>query len=72
MLEQEAPQLAGVAEAFTDAQQKSFEVGALGMGGSPTPRVVGLPLLHRGPIQQRKEGAVVLDQRIMLEQSCHR
>ena len=35
MLHEEAPQLAGVAHAFADAQQKGFEVGALGVSGSP-------------------------------------
>src|SRR5712691_11648714 len=71
MLEQEATQLTGVAQAFAYTQQKGFEVGAFGMSRSPTRRVLSLPLLNSGPIQQGKEGAIVLDQGIMLEQSRH-
>src|SRR2546421_11380068 len=56
MLEQEAPQLARIYQAFANAQQKGLEVGAFGMCGSSTCRVVGLPLLYRGTYQGRKIG----------------
>src|SRR5258708_21610382 len=72
MLEEEAAQLAGGEKPFADAQQEGFEVGTFGMGRSPTRRALVLPLLNEGPIQEGKEGAVVLDQGIMLEQSGHR
>jgi hypothetical protein len=72
MLEEEAAQLARVDKPFADAQQEGFEVGTFGMSRSSTSRALVLPLLDEGPIQQGKEGAVVLDHRVMLQQSSHR
>ncbi|HET7637680.1 MAG TPA: hypothetical protein VFK47_02975, partial [Ktedonobacteraceae bacterium] len=72
MLEEEAAQVTGVDQAFADADEEGFEVGTFGMSRSSASRALLLALLDEGPIQQGKEGAVVLDQRVMLKQSSHR
>ena len=69
MQEQKAAQLTGLGHAFTDAQQKGFEVGPFGMSWASTRRALGLPRLDEGPIEECKEGAILLNQGIMIEQS---
>src|SRR2546427_12315295 len=71
MFEQKATELAGVDQAFANANQKGFEIGAFRMGRSSTSRTLSLPLLNEGPIQQGKESAVVHHHRVMLKQSSH-
>src|SRR5579859_595164 len=68
MLEQEAAELTGVDQTFTDTHQKGFDVGDFGMAWSPTRRAFGFPGLDHRPIKQGKEGAVVGDQRISVKQ----
>lgn len=67
MREQETAQVGGVAEAFTDADEQGFEVGTQGMSRPPTSRTRNTPALDERPIEQRKEGAIVLDNRVMIE-----
>ena len=71
MLEEEAVQVAGVHEPFALADQKHFEVGTLGMGRPSTRRTLGLEVVNQRPIEQGKEGAIVLDNGIVGQQSSH-
>src|SRR5260370_37512708 len=72
MSEQKAAQLTGVNQALTKADEKGFEVGALGMRRSPTRRAVGLPVLNEGPIEQGRQGAVIGNERVIRQESRHR
>jgi len=69
MREQVVPKLSGILEAFLDTNEEGFEVSAFGVRRTAPPGLLGLPLLDQGPIQERKEGAVLLDQRIVLQLS---
>jgi hypothetical protein len=71
MLEQEPAQLARVREAFVLANEEGFDVSTLWMARASTSRALGLPVVDHGPRKQRKEGAVLLNHRIMVKQSSH-
>src|SRR5579885_674530 len=67
---EEATELSGVDESFAKTQEKGFEIGALRMTvGATIDRTALLPLLNEGPIEQGEEGAVILNQGIMLQES---
>src|ERR1044071_2591319 len=69
MFEQKVAQLFGVDQAFFDAEQKRFEIGREGMAvGTITVGAAGKPAVNHRPIKQRKEGTIVLDQGINIEQ----
>jgi hypothetical protein len=67
MSEQKRAELGHVEHALPDADEKRLEVRRDGMAvGVAIDRAAFLPLLNDGPIQQGKESAVLLDDRIML------
>src|SRR5581483_8447517 len=69
---QEGAQVGGGEESFANAQEKGFEVGGFGMAVSATiDRAALLPLLNDRPIKQGEEGAIVVDEGIMLQQSSN-
>jgi hypothetical protein len=51
MLEQKAAQVTGEEQAFTDAHEKGFEVGAFRMSRPSPRRTLVLPVLNQGPIE---------------------
>src|SRR5579859_3306331 len=68
MLEQKGAQVRRVAQAFLNADEKGFEIGAQGMtvraskGGA-----LGVPALHDRPLQLGKERTIVSDEWIDLQ-----
>jgi hypothetical protein len=65
MLEEKLAQLFGVDQAFFDVQQ----VGCEGMAvGAVTVGLVDKPTVNDRPVEQSKEGTIVLDKRINIEQ----
>lgn len=71
MLDEKVSELAAVDQAFLDAHQKGFEVGAFGVRRPPTRRALRLPLLDEGAIEQGEQRAIVSDHGIMSEQLRH-
>src|SRR5258708_12035053 len=71
MLEQETAQLSRVQEPFVLADEEGFHVGAFRMSGASTSRTLSLPVIDDRPRKQRKEGAILLNHRIVLKQSRH-
>jgi hypothetical protein len=70
MVQQERAELSHVKHALPDANEKRLEIGGDGMAvGVAIDRTAGLPLLDGGPIEQREEGAILLDDSILLKQS---
>jgi len=70
MFDEEAAQLGRGDKPLAYADQEGFEIGAFQMGWTSASRALRLPLLqllNERPIKQRKEGVVVLHNRIMLE-----
>lgn len=61
-------QLTGVEHPFALTDQERFEIGADRMSRPSTPRTLSLPLIEDGPIEQGKEGAILLHNGIMVEQ----
>ena len=68
MPQQKAAQLGGVEQAFANAQQEGFEVGAFRVGRPSTRGPLRLPVVDHRPIEQREEGAIIGNQGIMLKQ----
>src|SRR2546426_8181247 len=58
MHQQEAAQLRGVHHAFPQTQEKSFEIGTLGMRWSPPRGALLLPALNQRPIEESKKGVL--------------
>ena len=68
VLQQEAAQAGEGGKPFANAQQEGFEIARLIVQwGSTVGGLLSLPLLDKGPIEQGEEGAVGLDEGIMVE-----
>ncbi len=65
--QEKAAQLGGGEHAFTDANEKGFQLGADRMSRASTRGTLSLPLLDHRPIQKREEGTILGNQRIMIQ-----
>jgi hypothetical protein len=71
MVDEKVPQLAGVDQAFLDANQERFDIGAFRVRRAPTRRTLVLPLLDEGPIEEGEPRSIVANKGVMLQQPCH-
>ncbi len=62
---EKAAQMAGVAQAFADAEQEHFERGTFRVRRSPASRTLGLPLRDDGPLI---EGKIHLEMEFSVEE----
>ncbi len=60
MLHQEGTHLSAIGLAFAHAHEKGFEIGAAGMRTRPTFAAGGILVVQGAPIEQGKEGTIVL------------
>ena len=69
MFHEKCTQLFSVDQAFSDPEQKGFGVGREGMTvGTVSVGTAGKPAVNDRPIKENKEGTIVLDKRVNIEQ----
>jgi hypothetical protein len=69
VFEEKTSKPGGVDQAFADADEKGFQVGADGMSRPPARRTGSLPVFDEAPIKEREKVPVLTDDRINSEQS---
>src|SRR5437016_13771675 len=67
MAQQEGAQIAGMVELFTDFDEQGFDGGTRRMGALTGTMGVRLTVRDHTPVQERKELAVELHHRVVLE-----
>jgi hypothetical protein len=71
MPKEKTAQLSSEGHPFANANKEGFEVGAHWMGRASARGTLGFPLFNDRPVEQSKEGAVVGDEWVMIEQCSH-
>jgi hypothetical protein len=69
VLHQQGTQLGSVDFAFAQTEEKGFEVGALGMRARTACVAASILLVNGAPIEQGKEGPIVLHDRVGFAQA---